>query len=232
MEVKPMKNKYIYHSKISEAKFREILRLFLLDLTATQVAEITHISRNSINVIFNKIRIRIFEISMNSFPVEPEKEEFEADESYFGPKRIRGKRGRGAGSKTIVFGLYKRFGKVYTEIVPNVKSATLSAIIRGRADIESVIHTDGWRGYDGLVDLGYEKHFRVYHGENEFSDGLGNHINGIESFWGYAKHRLIKFNGVPKDKFIIYLKETEFRFNNRGNNLYNILLKDFRDFPL
>jgi len=52
-----MKNKYIYHSKISEAKFREILHLFLLDLTATQVAEITHISRNSINVIFNKIKV-------------------------------------------------------------------------------------------------------------------------------------------------------------------------------
>jgi len=227
-----MKNKYIYRSKISEAKFREILRLFLLDLTATQVAEITHVSRNSINVIFNKIRNRIFEISVDNFPIEPEKEEFEADESYFGPKRIRGKRGRGAGSKTIVFGLYKRGGKVYTEIVHDVKAATLQAIIRGRADIESVIHTDGWRGYDGLVDLGYEKHFRVYHGANEFSKGNGKHINGIESFWGYAKQRLVKFNGVSKDKFIIYLKETEFRFNNRGNDLYNILLKDFRGFPL
>ena len=227
-----MKNKYIYRSKISEAKFREILHLFLLDLTATQVAKITHISRNSINIIFAKIRKRIFEISINSFPVEPEKEEFEADESYFGPRRVRGKRGRGAGSKTIVFGLYKRDGKVYTEIVPDVKSATLSAIIRGRASIESAIHTDGWRGYDGLVDLGFEKHFRVYHGENEFSKGDGRHINGIESFWGYAKHRLVKFKGIPKDKFVFYLKETEFRFNNRGHDLYQFLLKDFRDNPL
>jgi len=227
-----MKNKYIYHSKISEAKFREILRLFLLDLTATQVAEITHVSRNTINVIFGKIRNRIFEISINSSPVKPEIEEFEADESYFGPRRVRGKRGRGAASKTIVFGLYKRDGKVYTEIVSDVKSATLSAIIRGRADIKSVIHTDGWRGYDGLVDLGYEKHFRVHHGANEFSDGSGNHINGIESFWGYAKHRLTKFKGIPKDKFIFYLKETEFRFNNRGTDSYQFLLKDFRDFPL
>jgi len=227
-----MKNKYVYHSKISEAKFKEILRLFLLDLTATQVAEITHISRNSVNVIFEKIRNRIFEICVNSSPIEPEKEEFEADESYFGPRRVKGKRGRGAGSKTIVFGLYKRGGKVYTEIVSDVKKATLSAIIRGRADIESVIHTDGWRGYNGLVDLGYEKHFRVYHSKNEFSDCSGNHINGIESFWGYAKHRLQKFKGIEKEKFIFHLKETEFRFNNRGNDLYQILLKDFRVNPL
>ncbi|MCL2109100.1 MAG: IS1595 family transposase [Oscillospiraceae bacterium] len=227
-----MKNKYIYHSKISEAKFREILRLFLLDLTATQVAKITHISRNSANIIFAKIRKRIFEISINSSPIEPEKEEFEADESYFGPRHVRGKRGRGAGSKTIIFGLYERDGKVYTEIVPDAKSATLSAIIRGCASIESAIHTDGWRGYDGLVDLGFEKHFRVYHGENEFSKGDGRHINGIESFWGYAKHRLIKFKGIPKDKFVFYFKETEFRFNNRGNDLYQLLLKYFRDNPL
>ena len=44
--------------------------------------------------------------------------ELEFDESYFGPKRICGKGGRGAGAKTIVFGLLKRGSSVYTEIVP------------------------------------------------------------------------------------------------------------------
>ena len=37
---------------------------------------------------------------------------FELDESYFGAKRVRGKRGRGAAGKTPVFGLPKRDGKV------------------------------------------------------------------------------------------------------------------------
>jgi len=203
-----------------------------MDLTATQTSELTEVSRNSVNTIYLKIRKRIAEICSENSPIKPEKEEFEADESYFGPRRVRGKRGRGAGSKVIVFGLYKRDGKVYTEIVPDVKSATLSAIIRGKADIESVIHTDGWRGYNGLVDLGFEKHFRVNHSENEFSDRAGNHINGIESFWGYAKHRLQKFNGIEKEKFFLYLKETEFRFNNRGKDLYDFFLKNFREKPL
>jgi len=148
----------------------------LLDLTATQTAELSGISRNAVNRLYSAIRWRIAEYNR---PKDLTVGEFEADESYFGPHRIKGKRGRGAGSKTIVFGLYKRDGMVYTEIVPDVKSATLSAIIRGRADIDSVIHSDGWRGYDGLVDLGYEKHLRVNHGENEFSSGDGNHINGI-----------------------------------------------------
>jgi transposase-like protein len=190
-----VKNKYIYHSKISEPKFRQILKYFLIDLTATQVAELTGVSRNSINLIFQKIRIRIAE---NVTETSPLKGEFEVDESYFGPRRVRGKRGRGAGSKIIVFGLLKRDGNVYTEIVPDCKSRTLSAIIRGRADISSVIHSDGWRGYNGLVDLGYEKYLRVNHSENEFSNGNGNHINGIESFWGFAKHRLVKFNVIVR----------------------------------
>ena len=224
-----MKNKYVKRSKISEAKFRQVVKHFALDLTATQTAELTNLNRNTINRLYSEMRRRISEYSHEHSPITGE---FEADESYFGPKRIKGKRGRGAGSKTIVFGLFKRNGKVYTEIVPNAKSATLQAIIRGHADIESVIHTDGWRGYDGLVDLGYEKHFRVNHGDNEFSAGNGNHINGIESFWGYAKHRLTKFKGIPKELFEIYLKETEFRFNHRGQNLYQILLKIFRENPL
>ncbi|GHU53800.1 DDE transposase [Clostridia bacterium] len=223
-----MKNKYCYHTKISERKFREILRLFATDLTATDTANLTSISRNTVNKIYEKLRFRILEICEKTSPILPEKEEFEVDESYFGPRRVKGKRGRGAGSKIIVFGLYKRDGKVYTEIVPDCKSATLSRIIRGRADIDSVIYSDGWRGYDGLVDLGFEKYFRVNHSDNEFSKGNGNHINGIESFWGYAKHRLVKFKGIPKEKFIIYLKETEFRFNNRGNDLYKILLSVLR----
>ena len=199
-----MKNKYIQRSKISEAKFRQIVKLFALDLTATQITELTGLNPKTIDLLINKIRCRILFISRSEAVAIGE---FEADESYFGPRRVKGKRGRGAGSKTIVFGLYKRNGRVHTEIVPDAKAHTLQGIIRGYADIESVIHTDGWRGYDGLVDVGFEKHFRVNHGVNEFSKGNGHHINGIESFWGYAKHRLVKFKGIPKEKFELHLTQ-------------------------
>ena len=84
----------------------------------------------------------------------------ELDESYFGAKRIRGKRGRGAGGKTIVFGVLKRGDKAYTEIVPDASKATLQKVIRGHIAIESVINTDGWRGYHGLIDMEFAKHFR------------------------------------------------------------------------
>ena len=136
-----------------------------------------------------------------------------------------------AGGKTIVFGLPGRGYCVYTEIVPNAARATLQAVIRGKADLNSVIHTDGWPGYDGLVDLGLAKHFRVNHSNNEFAKGA-RHVNGIESFWSYAKHRLAQFHGVRQDKFELHLKETEFRFNHRHLDLYKALLTLFRNEPL
>jgi len=111
------------------------------------------------------------------------------------------------------------------------RKKTLFAALRGRVELNSIVHTDGWRAYDGLVDVGYEKHLRVHHGENEFALG-DNHINGIESFWGYAKHRLAKIKGIPKHTFYLHLKETEFRFNNRKGNLYKTLLKLLREQPV
>ena len=223
-----VQNKYINRSRITEVKFREIVKLFAMDLTAVQIVALTSLNRNTINRHVHLFRERIKELCELDSPFLGE---IEVDESYFGARRVRGKRGRGAYGKTIVFGLLKREGKVYTEIVPDVKAATLQAIIRGRVEISSVIHSDGWRGYNGLVDVGYDKHFRVHHSENEFVRG-NSHINGIESFWSYAKMRLHKFHGLNRKEFNLHLKECEFRFNNRGEDLYKLLLKIFRNNPL
>lgn len=222
------KNRYYCRSRISEAKFRQLVRCFALDFTATSTAELIGISVRSVNSIYLKIRLRMAESCEIATPL---KDAVEVDESYFGARRVRGKRGRGAYGKTIVFGLLKRQGKVYTEIVPDCSKATLQGIIRGHVEPATVIHSDGWRGYDGLVDIGFDKHFRVNHGENEFANGE-RHINGIESFWSYAKRRLAKFNGVPKHTFYLHLKETEYRFNHRRDNLYLELLKLLRLNPL
>ncbi len=162
------KNKYVKRAHISERKFREIVRFFAEDLNATQIAHLTGISRPTINRYLKSIRERIVEYCDNNSSFSGE---IEVDESYFGARRIKGKRGRGAYGKTIVFGLLKRDGKVYTEIVPDTRKATLQAIIRGHIEVDSVIHSDSWRGYHGLVDIGYDKHFRVHHGKNEFVRG-------------------------------------------------------------
>lgn len=199
-----------------------------MDLEATKIAQLTGVSRVTVNKYLHAIRIKIAEDSERTSPFAGE---VEVDESYFGPRRIRGKRGRGASGKTIVFGIFKRNGKVYTEIVPDAKKRSLQAVIRGRVDAGSIIHSDGWRGYDGLVDLGFEKHFRVSHGKSEFACGR-SHINGIEAFWSFAKVRLHKLKGIHKHMLYLHLKECEWRFNHRKENLYTVLLQLLRKSPL
>ncbi|MCQ9326621.1 IS1595 family transposase, partial [Neisseria dentiae] len=159
---------------MTEPKFRQILRLFSLDLTASDTAKLTGISVRSINSLYLKLRRRLAGECERQTPFCGI---VELDESYFGAKRIRGKRGRGADGKTIVFGILKRGDRVYTEIVSDASKAALQKVIRGHISVEGVINTDGWRGYQGLVDMGFAKHFRVRHGDNEFVRGT-RHING------------------------------------------------------
>ena len=98
-------------------------------------------------------------------------------------------------------------------------------IIQGKVLENSTVYTDGWKSYDGLVLNGY-RHYRVYHSKNEFARGK-NHINGIESFWSFTKRRMAKQNGVHKHKFLLHLKESEFRWNYR-KQMYKVLLNNFR----
>ena len=220
-----MNNKYFFRAKISEDKFRIVLRLFCLDMEAKKVAEFTGLNRVTVNNIYNKLRCRIAEICEEESPFK--NGEIELDESYFGARRVRGIRGRGARGKIPVFGMLKRGDKVYTQIVKNCSMSELMPIIKGKADKGAVIYTDGFKTYDGLADYGYKKHYRVKHGENEFATGH-KHINGIENFWGLCKVRLVKFRGVHKHNFYLHIKECEFRYNFRNQNLYLYLLRNLR----
>jgi len=215
-------------AKISDYKVKKIIQCFCLDITADKTAALTGINRNTINRWFLVFRRAIYAWQHKEF--ERIIGEAEVDESYFGARRVRGFRGklkRGRGTlKQPVFGIFKRNGRVYTEIVPNCSKPVLQAIIKGKVDPSTVVYSDGWRGYDGLVDVGYDKHFRVNHGENEFSKGHGVHINGIENFWSFTKRRLAKFNGV-KRHFELHLKDSEWRYAREpkelGRDLWRIL---------
>ena len=52
--------------------------------------------------------------------------------------------------------------------MPDCSKKTLQAIIRGKIDPVAMVNTNGWRGYDGLVDVGFNRHYRVQHSHDEF----------------------------------------------------------------
>lgn len=147
--------------------------------------------------------------------------EIELDERYFGGVR-KGKRGRGAAGKSIVFGLMERDGRVYTKVVENVSAETLMQHIATHTRKGSVYYTDAFRGYQSLQRFG--KHLVVNHSKEFVNKKSRNHINGIEGFWSYAKHILYNYRGVSRYHFPMYLKEIEFRYNHRKDNVFKLFL--------
>lgn len=211
----------IRHGRISGYKVGKILKHFVVDVEASKTSQLLGLNRKTVDDYYNLFRGLVY---------VQQKQEFtrlsgiiELDESYFGARRIRGKhiklkRGRGT-RKQPVFGIYQRGGRVYTEIVPNCSGAILQAIIEQIVSDNAEINSDGWKGYDGLVDVGYDKHYRVNHSKDEFSDFKGHHVNGIENFWSFTKRRMQRKNGVRKTYFELFLKECEWRYNRSDDQL-------------
>jgi len=183
------------------------MKYFVGGTTARTAADLAGVHRNTAVRFFHKLREKIAIKQQNR--IEQFCGKVELDESYFGGHR-KGKRGRGAAGKVAVFGILKRGGKVYTQIILDAKTDTLMPIIRQKIEPDSIVYTDYWRAYNAL-DVSEFKHFRINH--SKLFAKKHNHINGIENFWNQAKRHMRKFNGVPRQNFNLFLKECEWRFN-------------------
>ncbi len=150
----------------------------------------------------------------------------EVDETYLGGQwknkrygvRLSGsKRGRGT-SKTPVFGILCRGGKVWAQIVPDVEAKTLLPLITNRVESGSTVYSDTWKSYTGVAAKGYV-HRLVKHQKGEYVNEEGNHINGLEGFWGYLKRRLAAKGGIRRERLHLYLAEYVWRFNHRNQSI-------------
>lgn len=149
----------------------------------------------------------------------------EADETYLGGqwkskrKSLRdqeSKRGRGT-TKQPEFGILCRYGSVWAKVVSDVRADTLQPLIPKKVTTGSTICSDTWKAYTGIASRGYV-HRLVNHGEHQYSDGKGNHINGLEGFWGYLKRKLVSKGGIRRSKLPLYLREYVWRYNHRNEN--------------
>lgn len=148
----------------------------------------------------------------------------EIDETYLGGswrnkrKDVRvvkgSKRGRGT-SKQPVFGILCRNGQVWAEIVPNVEADTLLPLLKQQVVTGTIVCSDTFKSYTGVAAKGYV-HRLVKHEKQEYSDGKGNHINGLEGFWGYLKRMLASKGGIRRERLPLYLAEYVWRYNHRG----------------
>lgn len=220
--------------RIPKEKRNILLEGFTLDLTATQAGKMAKVNRNTANYYFSHFRAEIMEAC--KYPPRLSGE-VEMDQAFFGARKRRKYSSKGkllegsTENKVMVFGIVQRKGDVYTRIIKRADKRILIPIIhmvvdpisrsvvtvskktKRRKKEKTIIYTDSWRSYNRLVDSGY-KHIAINHSE-KYSDKKGGHINTIENFWSVAKRRLTKFNGIDRGNFPMYLKECEFRYNNR-----------------
>ncbi|CAL1521389.1 IS1595 family transposase [Chitinophaga sp. MM2321] len=231
-----MKNKYLKGAHLSERKFKEILRLFADDLTATQIANISGVSRVTINSYLKKLRHQIARCCETLHPVpapviayDSRQENSQPDHGSDTLVAVKPEVERLV--KPVIFGICRLPDRLYTEILPDVTRSMIHAATRGRSVLETLGATERLRGFNGVVDLGQ---YRLYRLGSSITDTLNGSplMDDVDAFWALTKHRLAKFKGLNRNTAYLHLKECEYRFNNRNEDLYGVLLELLKTYPL
>ena len=203
---------------LSRAEWKRLLRWFLLGLSSAATSREAGLGREQVLRALTMVR----EAMVRDIPPVFEGV-VEIDETYLGGSwrnkrkstRIQGsKRGRGT-SKQAVFGILCRSGQVWAEVVPNVEANTLIPLLRKQVAKGSIVCSDTFRSYTGVAARGYVHRF-VKHDQQEYVDAQGNHINGLEGFWGYLKRKLVAKGGIRRERLPLYLAEYVWRYNHRN----------------
>ena len=209
--------RWIGFSRLTCTNWLSVIKLFELEVSVRKMTSQLNINYKTVYNAVHLIRMAILSHAVDAEALLSG--EIELDESYFGGRR-KGNRGRGAAGKVPVFGILERNGKVRVSVVPNVTAETLIGLTVKTVRRGSIIYTDKFRSYNSLMCCGY-RHLKIDHSKR-FSSGKV-YINGLEGFWSWAKERLIKHHGISPKYFPLYLKELEFRYNNRHRDILKIV---------
>lgn len=153
----------------------------------------------------------------------------EVDEAYVGARKVRGKRGRGAGGKSLVLIACEqrgsRIGRIRLQRIRSADGLILAEAVSDMVEAGSTVKTDGWKGYRMLDVLGYN-HIEVRE-DSEIGDGLlpsCHRVAALLKRWLAGTHQ----GAVSPEHLEYYLDEYTFRFNrrtsrSRGKLFYRLL---------
>jgi transposase-like protein len=140
----------------------------------------------------------------------------EVDETYVGCQKP-GKRGRGAEGKALVMIAVEDknelgSGRIRLGRVEDASSNSLTKFIVDNVEVGSTVRTDGWKGYNDLIEKGYEHVVQREMGEvGEEMLPLAHRIASLMKRWMMGTYQ-----GAVREQHIdYYLDEYTFRFNRR-----------------
>lgn len=210
-----MNNKYVNRSKISEAKFRQLVKLFSLDLTAKQISELTGLNRNTVNRYLSGIRLRISE---HCNKVDPHGSKNNTPAEY----KLK---------DHTTIGLTENRQKIFISIPNHSLLVKIKEIQPSENGSFENLNTDTLF-YDVFFDIESEWYFSLRKIKRESDPAFRKKYNRIDGFIGFLKNRVAKFRGMRRSTLYFHLKETEFRYNYKDRDLYSLLLKILRNNPL
>jgi transposase-like protein len=141
----------------------------------------------------------------------------EVDETYVGGEE-EGAYGRAIGSKAlVVIAAEEKIGgpgRIRMRQIPAASAPYLHGFVQEAIDPGSVVHTDGWTGYDHLESKGYIHEVTLSsaakHAPSDFLSGV-HRVASLLKRWLIGTHQ----GAVSKEHLDYYLDEFTFRFNRR-----------------
>lgn len=221
------KGSWIQHSNLTLEDIIKMIYLWANDYTTTQICHELQMSQRTVIEWTQFLREScVAKMLDGSQQIGGENVEVEIDESKFGKRKYyKGKRVEGQ----WVFGGREKenTSKVFMVPVHNRKRSTLIPLITKYIKKGSIIHSDCWKSYQCLGEMGYT-HLTVNHSKTFKDEETGACTNKIESDWRHAKVSMPRY-GVRQGKHASYLAEFMWRRKYANEDLFLCIIKDLNE---
>jgi transposase len=218
-EFSDFSGRWINKVKLQAQDWLRLIKLFELETPARRASQRVGISYPTVLKTFYCIRQSI--IAHGGDGDHLVREEIDGNGGLF-DHQDRRYPGQERQSKVPVFGMTETGGKVKVEVLRDTSAEDILRLDIGKVRRGSIVYTNKFKGYNSVMFCG-DKHLNV---DDEI--GLSKaeaYINGPQGFWKFTKERMSKFHGVSKEKFPLYLKEMEFRYNHRHEPIFDTLVQ-------
>ncbi len=213
-----MKNRFLKGAHVSEGKINELLKLFSDDLNATQIAEISGISRITVNAYLKMIRTLLAEHC----------EEMNRQLSIIAQNGYSSSNGNGHIPSAIavkpLYGLRLVNEDIYACEIRHIDHQTVHNWLRKKLNDPELDNC--LSRFQAIADFNTLTLYRTS------ANGHSFHGDELDQFWGLLRSRMVKFRGLNSGTIFLHVKETEFRYNNRDKELYDVLMKMLTRKPL
>lgn len=213
--------RWVNNGALSSSEWLGLLKLFAEEKTVNQITESLRLSYNTVYKALTAVRFAILSHALDAAQlISPQT----GLDSYLKGSRLTG------GPKDMhmdtipVYGILEKDNWVFIDLIPGMQAETVFHFhLNFHIKMErsgNLVYTDRYKEYDAMILCGNDS--LPYNCIKRYDGPL--RIDDTQSrFWAFAHHRLKSFRGISCQRFPLYLKEMEFRFNNREHDLFPLL---------